>query len=97
MGGSSQAKKGNQIAQATLAETKRQYAEQQAEKERNKANAKANAGNVRQSANMAYSNNFQTATDFTSGKDGHYSLLTAGGTESVIADLLGGSNSTLGG
>lgn len=100
-GGAKAAKTGNAIAQASLEESKRQYREQQAEKERQKATAKANAFGTRKSTNMAYSNNFFQSTDFTTGADGqNYSLLTAGGTPSIIGQLntsLGQDVSTLGG
>lgn len=91
MGGGA-AKQGNAIAQASLDESRRQYEEQEAEKAANKARAKANAFGSRTSANMAYSNNFVQPTDFTTGNNGSYSLLTAAGTESVIGSLLGGLN-----
>ena len=95
------AKQSNAIAQASLDESRRQYNEQQAEKEKNKAKAKANALGGRTSANMAYANNFFQSTDFTTGADGQaYSLLTAGGTPSVIGQMdttLGQNNSLLGG
>lgn len=99
MGGNA-AKKANNIAAASLAESQRQYAEQQAEKERAKATARANAQGSRTSANMAYSNNFFQSTDYTTGADGSsYSLLTAGGTPSILGSMLGtsmGMQDTLG-
>ncbi len=100
MGGSSRhAKQANRIAQMQLAEQKRQYEEQKAKEKAKKDAAQSNALGSRRSANMAYSNNFNQATDFTTGHDGiGYSLLTAGGTPSVIGTLLGGDqqNTTLG-
>ena len=100
MGGSSSvAKQGNAIAEASLAEQRRQYAEQQAKEKAKKEAAKSNAFGARRSANMAYSNNFTQSTDFTTGQGGTYSLLTAGGTPSVIGTLLSGDqqmNTTLG-
>ena len=93
MGGSQNvAKQGNAIAEASLAEQKRQYAETQAKEKAKKEAARSNAFGSRQSANMAYSNNFNQATDFTTGQGGTYSLLTAGGTPSVIGTMLGGDN-----
>lgn len=94
--GSNPAKQANQIAQASLDESKRQYNEQRAREDEKKATAKANALNSRTSANMAYSNNFQLSTDYTMGREGNYSLLTASGTPSVIGTLLGSDQSTLG-
>lgn len=94
---SNPAEQANNIAQASLDESKRQYAEQQQKERDQKARAKANAVGNRVSGNMAYSNNFQTATDFTTGHQGGFSLLTAGGTESIIGSLLGTDNGTLGG
>ena len=101
MGGSQKiAKQGNAIAMMQLAEQQRQYNEQKAKEEAKKDAAKSNALGSRQSANMAYSNNFNQATDFTTGSDGTgYSLLTAGGTPSVIGTMLSGNDqysSTLG-
>jgi hypothetical protein len=102
MGGSSATKAantGNAIAQASLDESKRQYEEQEKKKADDKARAKANALGGRTSANRAYANNFAQPTDFTTGHDNSYSLLTAGGTESIIGSLLGvsqGQNNTLG-
>ena len=93
MGGSAKiAKQGNAIARASLEEQKRQYAEQQAEKQAKKEAAMSNAAGARTSANMAYSNNFAQSTDFTTGQAGNYSLLTAGGTPSIIDSMLGGTN-----
>lgn len=94
MGGSNKvAKHGNAIAEASLREQQRQYAEQQAKERAKKEAAKSNALGSRRSANMAYSNNFSQATDFTTGSDGTgYSLLTAGGTPSVIGTMLSGDN-----
>lgn len=94
--GGNPSEKANTIAQASLDESRRQYAETKAKEDAQKATAKANAGATRISGNMAYSNNYQQATDFTAGQSGTYSLLTAGGTQSIIGDLLG-SNDTLGG
>ena len=102
MGGSQkQAKVGNAIAQASLNEQKRQYEEQKAKEKAKKDAAQSNASGSRRSANMAYSNNFNQATDFTTRGDGTgYSLLTAGGTPSIIGTMLGGAeqnkNTTLG-
>ena len=100
MGGSAkQAKMANQIAMMQLSEQQRQYNEQKAKEKAKKDAAQSNAAGSRQSANMAYSNNFNQATDFTTGHDGTgYSLLTAGGSPSVIGTLLGGGqqNTTLG-
>ena len=97
MGGDPSAKS-NEIAQASLEESRRQYAETRAKEDAQKATAKANAGATRVSGNMAYSNNYQQSTDFTTGHGGAYSLLTAGGTQSIIGDLLGtGIGSSLGG
>jgi len=103
MGGSQKvAQQGNAIAQASLNESKRQYNEQKAKEDKKKATAQANAVGSRTSANRAYANNFNQATDFTTGRDGvGYSLLTAGGTPSVISTMLGGGeeatqNTTLG-
>ena len=97
--GSSAAKQSNAIAQASLAESKRQYNEQQAEKEDKKRISKANASGSRRSANMAYSNNLFQPTDFTTGSDGSsFSLLTAAGTPSIIGSLntVLGTQDTLG-
>lgn len=100
MGGGA-AKKANALAQASLNESKRQYEEQQAEKAKKKQAAMANASSGRQSANMAYSNNYSQSTDFTTNNAGQgYSLMTAGGTEPIIGSLLGagmGTSNTLGG
>ena len=100
MGGSqSIAKQGNDIARASLAEQQRQYTETQAKENAKKEAAKSNAFGSRQSANMAYSNNFNQSTDFTTGQGGTYSLLTAGGTPSIIGTMLSGDqqmNTTLG-
>lgn len=102
MGGSQKtAKKGNAIAAASLAEQKRQYNEQKERENSKKAAAKSNALGVRKSANRAYANTFNQATDFGVGLDGGYSLLTAGGTPSAINNLLSddnlrNSNDTLG-
>jgi len=98
-GGSKHAKMANMIAMMQLAEQQRQYNEQKAKEEAKKKAAQSNAAGSRRSANMAYSNNFNQATDFTTGQTGTgYSLLTAGGTPSVIGTLLGGDqqNTTLG-
>lgn len=98
-GGSKHAKLANQIAMMQLIEQQRQYNEQKAKEEAKKKAAQSNALGSRKSANMAYSNNFNQATDFTTGQEGNgYSLLTAGGTPSVIGTLLGGDqqNTTLG-
>lgn len=93
-GGSKMAKQANMIAMMQLQEQKRQYAEQKAKEKAKKDAAQSNALGSRQSANMAYSNNFNQATDFTTRGDGTgYSLLTAGGTPSVIGNLLGGDDS----
>lgn len=82
------AKQSNAIAQASLEESRRQYNEQQAEKADKKRTAMANARGSRMSANMAYSNNFFQPTDFTTGSDGsNFSLLTAGGTPSIIGQM----------
>lgn len=100
MGGGA-AKKANTLAQASLNEQKRQYEEQEAEKKRKKETAMANATGSRMSGNMAYSNNYAKSTDFTTGAGGQgYTVLTAGGTDSVIGSLLGvssGMSNTLGG
>jgi len=95
--GSNTAEQANNIAQASLNESKRQYAEQKATEDAQKARAKANAYGVLTSGSQAYSNQFAQSTDFTTGTNGSYSLLTAGGTQSVIGSLLGGQSSTLGG
>lgn len=93
---SNPAERANNIAQASLDESKRQYNEQKAKEAAQKEKAKANAVGARQSGNMAYSNNFQTPTDFTTGREGSYSLLTAGGTSSIIGSLLGTDDTLLG-
>lgn len=80
-GGTKVAKQGNAIAQASLDEQKRQYAEQEAEKKRKKDAAQGNALGVRQGANASYSNNFTPSTDYTGGR-GRYSLLAS--TESIL-------------
>ena len=93
------AKRANQIAEKQLELAEQQEADRkkkEREEEQKKADARANATSVRTSANMAYSNNFQVSTDFTTGRDGSYSLLTAGGTPSAINSLLGSDQSTLG-
>ena len=100
--GTNQAKRGNQLAQASLNESKRQYDEQKRKEEKQKAVAMANAVGVRKSGNQAYSNNFAQSTDFTTGTDGGYNVMTAGGTAPIIGSLLSGagtasSNDTLGG
>ena len=96
--GGNPAKKSNDIAQASLNESKRQYEEQKRKEELQKQTARANAAGARQSSNMAYSNNYAQSTDFTTGQDGQgFSLMTAGGTESIIGSLLGGASNTLGG
>lgn len=89
--GSNDAARGNEIAQASLNESKKQYSETKAKENASKASAKANATSVRKSGNESYSNNFTTSTDFTtdSSSANSYSLLTAGGTQSVIGSLLG--------
>lgn len=92
MGGSSTAKQGNDIAIASLQESKRQYNEQRAREDAQKEKAKSNAVGSRRSANMAYSNTFSQSTDFTTGQNGTFSLLTAGGTPSVISSMLGGDS-----
>ena len=94
MGGSQKlAKQGNAIAEASLQEQQRQYAEQQAKERVKKEAARSNALGSRKSANMAYSNNFNQSTDFTTGTDGTgYSLLTAGGTPSIIGTMLSGDD-----
>lgn len=100
MGGNS-AKKSNQIAQASLNESKRQYEEQKAKEKKQKETAMANASGSRTSGNMAYANNYAQSTDFTTNAAGQgYSLMTAGGTEPIIGSLLGtgiGTSNTLGG
>ena len=100
--GTNQAKKGNQLAQASLNESKRQYDEQKRKEDKQKAVAMANAIGAKKSSNQAYANNFAQSTDFTTGTDGGYNVLTAGGTPTVIGSLLSGagtagSNDTLGG
>jgi hypothetical protein len=102
--GGDPSKQSNRIAQASLDESRRQYNEQKAQEEAQKATAKANALGARTSTNMAYSNMFQQSTDYTTGTgtDAGYSLLTAGGTPSIIGGLLGmdnlgSNNNTLGG
>lgn len=99
--GGNPAKQGNAIAQASLNESKRQYAEQQAKEKKQKETAMANATGSRISGNMAYANNYAQSTDYTTGAGGQgYNVLTAGGTESVIGSLLGvssGMSNTLGG
>lgn len=96
--GGNPAKKSNAIAEASLNESKRQYEEQKRKEELQKQTAMANAAGARQSSNMAYSNNYAQATDFTTGQGGQgFSLMTAGGTESIIGSLLGGASNTLGG
>jgi hypothetical protein len=100
--GTNQAKRGNQLAQASLNESKRQYDEQKRKEDKQKAVAMANAMGAKKSSNQAYSNNFAQSTDFTTGTNGSYNVLTAGGTPTVIGNLLSGagtagSNDTLGG
>ena len=100
--GTNQAKKGNQLAQASLNESKRQYDEQKAKERREKETAMANATGARTSGNRAYANNFSQSTDFTTGANGGYNVITAGGTAPVIGSLLSGAgtmgaNDTLGG
>lgn len=96
--GGNPAKKSNAIAQASLNESKRQYEEQKRKEELQKQTAMANATGARQSSNMAYSNNYAQSTDFTTGRGGQgFSLMTAGGTDSIIGSLLGGASNTLGG
>ena len=95
--GSGTAKQANKIAQASLNESKRQFAAQQAEISANKSRAKANALGAMTSGNQAYANQFAQSTDYTTGADGTYSLLTSGGTQSIIGSLLGGASDTLGG
>lgn len=96
--GGNPAKKSNAIAQASLNESKRQYEEQKRKEELQKQTAMANATGARQSSNMAYANNYAQSTDFTTGQGGQgYSLMTAGGTDSIIGSLLGGASNTLGG
>lgn len=90
--GTNYAAQANDIAKASLNESQRQYSEQQAEKNAQKAAAKSNAAGNLQSANMAYANTYSTSTDFTSGRPGAFSLLTAGGTDSIIGTLLGENN-----
>lgn len=95
--GGNPAEESNRIAQASLAESKRQYNETKAREDAQKAAARANALGMRTSGNMAYSNMFQQSTDYTTGADGGgYSLLTSAGTPSTIGTLLGGSRTTLG-
>ena len=93
------AKRSNQIAEKQYQLNKQQHDEDEKrrkEEEANKAAAQANALNARTSANKAYANTLQVTTDFTMGREGNYSLLTAGGTPSVINSLLGSDQSTLG-
>ena len=93
MGGASKsAKRGNEIAEASLKEQKRQYNAQRRREKAKEASAKANALGTRTSANMSYANTFNQSTDYGVGLDGSYSLLTAGGTPSVIGDMLSGAN-----
>lgn len=99
--GSNPAKKSNDIAKASLNESKRQYEEQQAKEKKQKEVAMANAAGTRMSGNMAYANNYAQSTDFTTGAGGQgYSIMTAGGTDPIIGSLLGtgmGTSNTLGG
>jgi len=91
-GASSSAKRGNAIAEASLKEQKRQYNEQRKRDQEKQASAKSNALGARTSANRSYANTFNQSTDYSVGLDGSYSLLTAGGTPSVIGDMLSGSD-----
>lgn len=91
-GASNSAKRGNAIAEASLKEQKRQYNEQRKREKEKQAAAKSNALGVRTSANRSYANTFNQSTDYGVGLDGGYSLLTAGGTPSVIGDMLSGTN-----
>lgn len=84
MGGSSTAQQGNEIAMASLNESKRQYNEQKAKEAAQKNKAQSNAVGSRRSANMAYSNNYSQTTDFTTGQDG--------GTPSILGSLLSGDS-----
>lgn len=85
---SNPAKQANEIAQASLNESKRQYEEQQQKERDQKARAKANAVGNRVSGNMAYSNNFQTTTDFTTGRQGMFDVITSSGTPFTGGSLL---------
>lgn len=96
--GGSPAQKGNEIAQASLNESKRQYREQQAEKERQKNTAKSNAIGVRKSADMSYGNNYQASTDLSNSTSENYSLLeTNYGTASIIGTAMDDAHARLGG
>jgi len=92
------AKQGNAIAEASLAESRRQYAEQKAEKERTKANAKANAAAMQISGTQAYANTLQDNNNFNAGLNNFSLINTSAGTASVLNTLIGGDQaSTLGG
>lgn len=100
MSGGNPAKKANDIAKASLEESRRQYNAQQAEKKRKEAAAKANAFAVRRGGNEAYGNTEAINTDLTlGGAGGNYSLLNMAGTTPVMNDLLSGlgNNTKLGG
>ena len=100
MSGGNPAKKANDLAKASLAESQRQYNEQQAEKKRKEETAKANAFAVRRGGNEAYGNTEAINTDLTlGGAGGNYSLLNMAGTAPVMNDLLSGlgTNTKLGG
>lgn len=94
---SSSASKSNALQAASLAETKRQYNEQQAEKEDKKARDKANALSNRVGAVEAYEKTKSPHNILAT--DNSYSLLSMGGTAPVFADLMGGAGmtNTLGG
>ena len=68
-------KKSEAIAQASLAEQKKQYNEQLAKEKKEKATAKANAAASRMSANRAYANTMTSSLDYGVGLSGGYSLL----------------------
>lgn len=92
--GSSAAKRGNDISQASLNESKRQYEEQQKEKNALKARNMANASSSRIGADVAYSNNVQANNNLTGGfggGDNNFSLLN------LVGDMFGDSDSKLGG
>ena len=75
MGGASKsAKRGNEIAEASLKEQKRQYNAQRRREKAKEASAKANAFGTRTSANMSYANTFNQSTDYGVGLDGSYSF-----------------------
>lgn len=87
-GASSSAKKGNAIAAASLAEQQKQYNEQRAREKAKEKAAQSNAASVRTSTRKSYANTFNQATDFGVDESGGYSLLTAGGTPSIINGML---------